>query len=83
MGKFSPFYVTGNEVRCSEDLLEQYSDVAPPPGWLNFASSASLSRCSAEPLSDELTFGLDPIAVRIYMCLDERFSMDFQHPCLL
>lgn len=24
MGKFSPFYVSGNEVRCSEDVPEQY-----------------------------------------------------------
>lgn len=24
LGKFSPFYVTGNEVRCSEDIPDQY-----------------------------------------------------------
>ena len=24
LGKFFPFYVTGNEVRCSEDIPQQY-----------------------------------------------------------
>jgi hypothetical protein len=24
LGKYSPFYVTGNEVRCSEDMAETY-----------------------------------------------------------